>query len=154
MQQVAESITAQVNPTTLGGVALIIGALGTFVGTLFTAVNSVRNGKKNTKIIHQTNGTLTAIRLEVQEERAARELMSQELNTVYAILSAREHRPIASLAELVRETDPISTGVIAARRRQLIPKKPDRRRRNDDPVARERVEDHHGAAVAEEGETD
>lgn len=139
-----QEITAQVNGTTYGGVALIIGALGTFLSAIGAFVNSIRNGRKNTKIIKQTNGTLTAMRIEAQAERQKRELLDQELQALYAVISAREKRPIASIADLVRETDPISNVIRSERplNRPPVPKPLPRRRRTDrTPPPTDRKED-------------
>lgn len=124
----------------LPGVAVVIGAVGTFVTSLVAAINSVRSSRKTTKIQHQTNGHLSQLRADLEAERLAHDIVAKELAAAYAIMSAREGKPIADLRMMVRAGDDLRAGFMVRKGNGSSEDHP-RRRRNDPPVAREREED-------------
>jgi signal transduction histidine kinase len=133
----------------LPGIAIVVGAIGTFLTSAVAAYKSIRNGQKATKIQEQTNGNLSKLRDELAEERAARReaqeethQVQQELSALYAILSARMKQPVADIRAIVRHTD-LLPGIAPLERRTggngngQHPM----RRRTDPPAATERKDD-------------
>jgi len=135
--------------TGLPGLAIVIGALGTLLTSVLTLRRSTKNGEKAldisekaTTIQQQTNGHLSKLTKDLEDERNARLVTEKELRAVYAVLSARMKMPVADLRTMIREEDTLDLPPKEApRMRRPVPFPLPKRRRTDRPPAQDRKGD-------------